>query len=606
MSKRLWLSMQSELNNFLSSPSLRQTLDRGIVAIVVFVALLMAFGTSIFIYQTESLSWEDRQNSAAESAASTVDNFLTSIQGYMVLSGLLDSNYLRSHPQTYEEILQHIPALLELIRLDADGHVLLSANRNGPVLSNLFTIPQSSWFQQAKAGSTYLGEVQISSTNEPYLIMAIPAANGGVIAARLEMKMLWDLVSQIRFGKTGQSYIINTQGEIVASANPDSVLQRISVTSQPYFSIILHSTNQRWHGMYTNYKGEVVVGSSAAIPNTGWIIITEVYRVEAFSASRMAITILGGIGILSGIITISLMNRLLRKTILQPVQALRDGAEKIGNGDLNHRIPLYQSDEIGAVAGAFNEMAQRLFDREDALKQARDEAMQASQFKSRLLANVGHDLRTPINSILGYAEILRDGIYGNLDERQNKASARIVSNARRLLNLINSILDQSQIEAGKLTLHAGLYDPREILNAVRETLEAPIQTKGLELLIECAPDLPENIEGDQQRTQQIIFNLVENALKFTSKGSISVRMYLQDSHRWAIDVSDTGPGVPPDAQQLIFEPFQRVDNSTTREKGGVGLGLSIVKQLALLMGGDVFLSSEPGKGSTFTVFLPLP
>jgi two-component system, NtrC family, sensor kinase len=302
---------------------------------------------------------------------------------------------------------------------------------------------------------------------------------------------------------------------------------------------------------------------------------------------------------------ILLARRLMQEAIFQPVGTLRDGAIKIGQGNLDHRIKIFRLDEIGQVAEAFNEMASRLSDREIALKQARDEAMLASQFKSRLLANVGHDLRTPLNSILGYAEILREGVYGSLDERQHKATERIVSNARRLLNLINSILDQAQIEAGKLVLHPDVYNPREILTTVRETMEIPAQTRGVDLLTACTPDIPDLLVGDQQRTQQMVLNLVENALKFTTSGCVTVHIYSPEKTRWAISITDTGPGIAPEAQEIIFEPFQQVDNSTTREKKGVGLGLSIVKQIALLMEGEVILNSKPGAGSTFTILLPL-
>jgi signal transduction histidine kinase len=336
-----------------------------------------------------------------------------------------------------------------------------------------------------------------------------------------------------------------------------------------------------------------------------WIIFAQVSQTEALTVILYALLILGGGVILLGILLIVFANRLLRRVIFEPVEQLRDGAERIGQGDLAHRIQVFEMDEVGQVAEAFNEMARQLRDRGMALEQARDEALEASRFKSRLLANVSHDLRTPLNIILGYAEVLEEGMYGELAAGQCTGIQRIAANSKRLLNLINSLLDQAQIEAGRLTLHPSEFAPAALLDEVQAIMSTMAQAKGLELTGEVAPGLPAELSGDAQRIQQIMVNLIENGIKYTREGGVHVRLYLADSAHWAIEISDTGSGIPSEAQNRIFEPFRRVDDSPTREQAGVGLGLSIVKQLVTLMGGEVRLVSEIGRGSSFTVLLPL-
>lgn len=604
------MSLRSEIVRFLSFDndprlSLRRFLLRGLGFVVLGAVMLLVVGITTFVYQTEARSWEERENEAANNAAKTVDLFMQTVQNYMGLFSRLDSLYMVGHPETVEDLLQQMPALMETVRLDASGRILISNYQDTPTIVNLFTIPQSSWFRTARSGQAYLGDVQLSADNKPYMLMAIPVADGGVIAVRLQMDVLWDVVSQIHSGKTGQAYIVNSRGEIVAHPDAKVVLNHTTIANRPEFETILQSPGNRYHGLYTNFNGVDVVASSAAIPNSDWIVITEVSRSEAFATTWNALAFLGGGVLFAGVLLILLTSRLMQIAIFKPIENLRSGVERIGRGDLDYRIEVVHRDEIGEVAESFNEMAARLSDREAALEEARDEALRASQFKGRLLANVGHDLRTPINSILGYADILNEGVYGSLTDQQRKANSRILSSARRLLNLINSILDQAQIDVGKLVLHRAEYKLADLLTAIRDTWDVPAQSKGLELNIVADPALPETLFGDQQRIQQIVMNLVENSLKFTATGKVAVIVYGTENDRWAIEVSDTGPGISPEAQEYIFEPFRQVDGSTTRGQQGVGLGLSIVKQLALLMDGEVQLSSEPGQGSTFTILLPL-
>ena len=226
------------------------------------------------------------------------------------------------------------------------------------------------------------------------------------------------------------------------------------------------------------------------------------------------------------------------------------------------------------------------------------------KMKSAFVAMVSHELRTPLSAILGYAEIFMEQIYGPLNEKQINMTNRIVSNTRRLLSLINDLLDQAQMEAGKLRIKYDTLRPKDLLENLHSVMDKLTTDKGLSLTSELDPNMPETLTGDSARLQQILINLVNNAVKFTEKGTIHVQLSKLDEQRWGISVQDTGKGIPKDEIDHIFDAFRQIEGTTTRVHGGFGLGLSIVKQLVNLMGGDVSVESEPEKGSTFSIALP--
>lgn len=230
---------------------------------------------------------------------------------------------------------------------------------------------------------------------------------------------------------------------------------------------------------------------------------------------------------------------------------------------------------------------------------------EVDRMKSAFVSTASHELRTPLSAILGYADMLQSGVYGPLSEKQNSTLRRIVANTGRLLNLVGNLLDQAQIEAGTLTLDVAPFAPADLINDAVGVMDVLAQAKGLELTSHMGDNLPNTLFGDRQRLHQILVNLMGNAIKFTEQGTVRVRAYRLDTDRWALEVSDTGRGIPPEARSYIFEPFRRADESPTREYTGAGLGLSIVKQLTEMMGGEIMIESGVGRGTTFTVALPL-
>jgi GAF domain-containing protein/anti-sigma regulatory factor (Ser/Thr protein kinase) len=227
----------------------------------------------------------------------------------------------------------------------------------------------------------------------------------------------------------------------------------------------------------------------------------------------------------------------------------------------------------------------------------------ASKHKSQFLANMSHELRTPLNAILGYAELMLDSIYGEPSEKMRTVLERLQSNGRHLLGLINDVLDLSKIEAGQLTLSLNDYSLGDMVHGVVSAVEPLAAEKRLAFTAQVAPDLPSG-HGDERRLSQVLLNLVGNAIKFTDKGEVAVRVSVTNG-AFTVAVCDTGPGIPMVDQAKIFEEFQQADSSITRKKGGTGLGLSIAKRIIEMHGGRIWVESEPGKGSTFYFTLPV-
>jgi PAS domain S-box-containing protein len=227
------------------------------------------------------------------------------------------------------------------------------------------------------------------------------------------------------------------------------------------------------------------------------------------------------------------------------------------------------------------------------------------QMKNTFVAMVSHELRTPLNAILAYAEMIQGEVYGPVNPKQANAAGRIFSNTQRLISLVSDLLDQARLEAGKLKINWEEFAIADLLDAVRGVMEKPARDRGLELQIHLDPETPARVWGDSQRYQQVLINLINNAVKFTEQGRISVHISRPDESHWAIQVSDTGPGIPADSLPYIFDTFRQVDGVTTRHHGGAGLGLSIVKRLVELMGGKIEVSSVLKQGTTFLITAPI-
>jgi signal transduction histidine kinase/CheY-like chemotaxis protein len=321
---------------------------------------------------------------------------------------------------------------------------------------------------------------------------------------------------------------------------------------------------------------------------------------------RITVVVFGISGILAGFLAIVVSRRLRYGLYL-----LKVGADTLGSGKLEHRIPVQSNDELGDLANAFNHMGEslryaqaELRQRQRELEELTDEAQTANRAKSQFLANMSHELRTPMNAIIGYSEMLTDEAE-DLDLPQFVPDLKKIRTAgKQLLALINDILDLSKIEAGKVELHFEEFDVREMISDVA-TISEPLAAKNSNTLVIEIED--GRMYSDLTRLRQILFNLLSNACKFTESGTVELLVTSEvaaGGDFMKFQVKDSGIGMTPEQVGRVFEAFAQADSSTTRKYGGTGLGLAITKKFCEMMDGTIQVESEIEKGTTFTVQLP--
>ncbi len=324
-------------------------------------------------------------------------------------------------------------------------------------------------------------------------------------------------------------------------------------------------------------------------------------------------------GLIAGTLAIVAFYLITTRLILQPVRVLQETAEKVSKGDLNIRSDISTGDEFQQLSETFNTMLANLKQGSDQLRsinkgldlklgqlaESNLALYESNRLKSEFLANVSHELRTPLNSILGFADLLKDALSSGPESKSARYISNILHSARHLLELINDLLDLAKIEAGRMEIRSEPLSLPDLFEGLTNILKPLTESKRLTLAISIGSDVP-ILQSDPAKLQQVLYNFLSNAIKFSPPGSrIDLSATRDDPDHVRIALTDQGPGIESDKQQLIFEKFRQVDASVTRTHGGSGLGLAISKELTSLLGGSIGVRSAAGQGATFWILLPL-
>jgi len=292
----------------------------------------------------------------------------------------------------------------------------------------------------------------------------------------------------------------------------------------------------------------------------------------------------------------ALLGLVISWSLIGPIQRTEARLAAIASGDFSGHVDIPNRDELGSLAANVNRM-------NDELERLYRELESASRHKSEFLANMSHELRTPLNAIIGFSQVLRERLFGDVNEKQEEYLDDILSSGNHLLSLINDVLDLSKVEAGQVQLEVATFSLREALERGVVTVRERAASNGVELSLHLAPEV-DLVQGDERRIRQVVFNLLSNAVKFTpSGGTISISS-AGIGREVEVSVTDTGPGIEPDDQKRIFDEFQQTAVGAAQREG-TGLGLALSRRLVELHGGRIWVESEPGRGSRFAFTLPL-
>jgi len=438
-------------------------------------------------------------------------------------------------------------------------------------------------------------------------------------------------IADIGVGKLGYMIVATRDGRIVSHPDPHMVDTRIHHTD--WFKGILNDAPR----LIMTMGPEPVLARSAYFPPWEWYLVAVDPMQEIYGVADRMRPFLYGMGVFVALL-ISLALMLMTRRLTRPLKNLVQGADRIGKGDLDIRIPVHSTDEFGDLATKFNQMAEQLKETLTALKrshqdlenrveertrnltqlnhalnneilvrkQKEQELQKANQAKSDFLANMSHEIRTPINSVIGFSEVLSTMVS---DTQQKNYLQSITTAGKHLLVLITNLLDLSSVESGKIAIHETPVSLHALFHEIHHMFKVKLSRQPLTFAIHVDHQLPEFVLLDEMRLRQVLSNLVDNAVKFTEHGQIHLSVKIldrpaPDTLDLMIQVRDTGIGIAGDKQQLIFESFEQEHTDINRKYGGTGLGLTISRQLVALMNGRIDVDSQPGIGSSFEVFLP--
>ncbi len=313
---------------------------------------------------------------------------------------------------------------------------------------------------------------------------------------------------------------------------------------------------------------------------------------SAYDRSRDLFISVAGVAIVLALV----LGFVLSWSVIGPIQRIDARLAKISSGDFSGHVDVENRDELGALAANVNRM-------NDELRRLYSELEETSRHKSEFLANMSHELRTPLNAILGFSQVLRERMFGDINEKQEEYLDDILASGHHLLSLINDVLDLSKVEAGQVALERAPFSLRDALEQGVVVVREQASNDGVTIALSADPNA-DVVEGDARRIQQVIFNLLSNAVKFTPVGGSVDVTTARANGEVRVEVADTGPGIAPEERERLFDEFQQGDAGVAQREG-TGLGLALSKRLIELHGGRIWVESELGAGSTFTFTLPV-
>jgi signal transduction histidine kinase/CheY-like chemotaxis protein len=571
---------------------------------VVCVALLSSGGMEIwFSYGERKAALIQVQREQARAAAEKINQFIKAIEAQIAWVTQLSWGDADIEERRFDglRLIREVPAISDLIQLDAGGRERLHLSRlSMDVINSQADRSRTPEFSEAATRKVYYGPVYFREDSEPYMRIALsgPRRDAGVTIAEVNLKLIWDVVSQIKVGRSGVAYVVDATGRLIAHPDISLVLRHTELAQMRRESPA--NLNRLEAGETTDARGRGLLSASAPVDPFGWTVIADLPSDEAYlpiwaSIFRTEVLLLAGL-----LLAIVIACVLARRMVL-PITAIRDGAERVGRGDLTPQISIKTGDELEALGDQFNRMAAQLqesYANLDRKVQERTRQLEAANVsKSRFISAASHDLRQPLHALGLFFAQLRPQLRGD----QRRLLDRIDNAIGEMNVLFNALLDISKLDAGVLVPAQSDFAVGALLAKMELTFAALAREKGLSLhVVDCRLW----IRSDAVMLTRILLNLVSNAVRYTERGGVLIGCRRRgDSLR--IEVCDTGPGIPDDQRERVFDEFYQLQGARQSADRGLGLGLAIVDRLRRLLDHRIELTSRVGKGSRFSITVPI-
>ena len=595
-----------------------------LILIALFIVATIPYATDTVIeFSSQSKTIEDLRTDHLENLSLSTTIGITNILDSYINANTLIVNNINStdkSPKAIFHILEtefnNNPNIMGLAIFNFNNGITVKCSKD----PNLFDIlnlkqylkkyQQQLTIQNSKAGMLLPIISQLNNDNDYLLTIVSPS-------------IFYQLFDSVKLDSNTSLIIVNRNGLIITS---NQATEENSIINIPTIIDTVYSNVKGYFEYENSTTDKHIIAYSSPINllnySTNLSLIASQPRSE-FESILKFIKLRSIIPIISIILIVIITANILYQYLINPINNILKMITYVHSGIFDHKLKLNRHGELGLLLKSFNEMVNNLEKRfqyqkrmrqeillrnryEEKLKSSRAEAVSLSKAKDEFLANISHEIRTPLNAIIGYSEkVLRE----HPNETFSKNIQTILSESDHLLLLLNDLLDNAKIEADKLDLEYIPFDLHKCLQETTESYREPAIKKNLSLSLEISDDTPKFVIFDPLRFKQVLVNLLSNAVKFTEKGSITVKTAVTNTESAHADVYfsviDTGIGIPKDKQKSIFDEFSQADGSTTRKYGGTGLGTTISKKLVTLMGGEMCLKSELGKGSTFWFTLSL-
>ena len=599
-----------------------------LISLVLISGGLITSGLSelYFRYQESSAELVRLQQEITSGAAWKIEQFVEEIEritrGATKSREITEKGFSPDYQFELRRLLVIAPAISEAVAIDSDGTSRVSASRFPRVLPGAVksdaVLPA---LQAVKNGNSYFGAVYFHRDSEPYMIIAVPIERYagrliGALQVQVNLKYVWDLLSKLRVGAKGYAYAVAQNGDLIAHPDITLVLQRRNVVDldqvRSAFQAPANAQRPTWT-IAKNLQGRKVFSSWSPLPTLGAMVFVERPVEEVYGPLYASLIRTSGL-LLVGLCMSLVAALFVARRVVRPLETLRNGVERIGSGDMNLRLELKTGDEIEVLAEEFNKMTENLREAYSGLEKkveqrtrqlalANNTLKELDRLKSDFVSNVSHELRTPLTAIKGAVDLVLREVTGPLTEKQIHYLTRVKSNTQQLAGMINDVLDLAKIEEGRIELKSARASLAGLVHEVVDTLRPMAAEKNI--VIDAGAFEPSVLVwADRDKVTQVLMNLIGNAIKFTpSEGKVMVAS--TSGPEWVqVSICDTGPGIPSDERVKIFEKFYQCAGDGGQKPRGTGLGLAISKTLVELHGGEIWVDSEPGCGSTFYFTLP--